>query len=46
MISRHWKGVAKKERADEYIDHLKRETFPALKKIGGFIAADIKQRGH
>lgn len=44
MISRHWKGVAKKERADEYIDHLKRETFPALKKIDGFIAAQILSR--
>jgi hypothetical protein len=44
MISRHWKGVAKKERADEYIDHLKMETFPTLKKLNGFISAQILSR--
>ena len=44
MISRHWKGIAKKERADEYVDHLKMETFPQLKKIDGFVSAQILNR--
>jgi hypothetical protein len=44
MISRHWKGIAKKERAAEYIDHLKNETFPKLKKIDGFMSAQILNR--
>jgi heme-degrading monooxygenase HmoA len=44
MISRHWKGIAKKEKAGEYIDHLKNEIFPTLKKIEGFISAQILNR--
>src|SRR5690349_19550630 len=27
MIERHWKGVAKKEMAEEYTSHLKDDTF-------------------
>ena len=45
MIARHWKGLAKKERASEYIDHLKNDTFRKLKSINGFIAASILTRG-
>ncbi len=44
MISRHWTGIAKKQSANEYIDHLKKETFPALKNMNGFISAEILQR--
>lgn len=44
MISRHWKGVAKSEEANSYIEHLRRETFPKLSKIDGFIDASILNR--
>jgi len=44
MISRHWKGVARLEKADSYIDHLRRDTFPKLSKIRGFIGASILRR--
>ena len=30
MISRRWKGIAKREQADRYIAHLKSDTFPKL----------------
>ena len=44
MIARHWKGVAHVQEADNYIGHLLSETFPALKKIDGFIDASILSR--
>jgi heme-degrading monooxygenase HmoA len=44
MISRHWTGLAKKERADEYIDHLQNDTFKLIKLIDGFISARILKR--
>ncbi len=44
MISRHWKGIAKQNRADDYVDHLKNDTFPKLSKISGFIKASILAR--
>ena len=44
MISRHWRGVAKPLRADEYVQHLRSETFPELSKIPGFISASILRR--
>ena len=44
MISRHWTGIVKKDRADEYIDHLKNETFRRLALINGFIEAAILNR--
>lgn len=44
MISRHWTGVAKKERADEYVHHLKMDTFKQIKRIAGFISAQILKR--
>jgi heme-degrading monooxygenase HmoA len=44
MISRQWKGVAKSSQAKRYIDHLRGETFPSLKKIPGFVSASILQR--
>ena len=44
MISRHWLGVAKKEKADDYIAHLKNETFKTLGTIQGFIDATILKR--
>src|ERR1700733_11024375 len=44
MISRQWRGVARSERAQDYIRHLRTETFPALRKIPGFVDASILSR--
>lgn len=44
MISRQWHGVAKFTHADEYVEHLRTETFPQLSKIPGFIDATILKR--
>jgi heme-degrading monooxygenase HmoA len=44
MISRHWKGIAKHGEADNYIWHLRTDTFPKLSKIKGFISASILRR--
>lgn len=44
MIERHWGGVARKEKAQEYIDHLKNDTFRKLKLIRGFVSASILKK--
>jgi heme-degrading monooxygenase HmoA len=44
MISRHWRGVAKPLHAEEFVQHLRSETFPGLSKIPGFINASILRR--
>jgi heme-degrading monooxygenase HmoA len=44
MISRHWRGLAKRERASEYENYLRNETFPNLRQISGFLGADIFKR--
>ena len=44
MISRQWRGLARSERAQDYIRHLLTETFPALRKIPGFVDASILSR--
>jgi heme-degrading monooxygenase HmoA len=44
MISRQWRGLAKAERADDYIRHLRAATFPGLEKIAGFVDASILRR--
>ena len=44
MISRHWTGLAKKERANEYITHLQNDTFTKIKTINGFISARILKK--
>jgi hypothetical protein len=41
MISRQWRGLARAERAQDYIKHLRTETFPALREIPGFVDAAI-----
>jgi heme-degrading monooxygenase HmoA len=45
VISRQWRGLAKSTHADEYVEHLRTETFPQLAKIPGFINASILRRG-
>jgi heme-degrading monooxygenase HmoA len=44
MISRHWRGLAKPPHADDYVRHLRSDTFPELSKIPGFIDASILRR--
>jgi heme-degrading monooxygenase HmoA len=44
MISRQWRGVTKPGKANDYIAHLKNETFPKLSSIPGFLKASILQR--
>ncbi|HYB94873.1 MAG TPA: antibiotic biosynthesis monooxygenase [Vicinamibacterales bacterium] len=36
--------MAKADRATDYIDHLRAETFPALEKLPGFVSASILRR--
>ena len=44
MISRQWRGLARIDRADEYVQHLRRDTFPQLARIDGFVDANILRR--
>jgi heme-degrading monooxygenase HmoA len=44
MISRHWKGLCKREEANRYVEHLQRETFPQLATLPGFVRATILRR--
>jgi heme-degrading monooxygenase HmoA len=44
MIARHWRGVAKREFADAYVEHLHSETFPQLVHLPGFHDASILRR--
>jgi heme-degrading monooxygenase HmoA len=44
MIARHWSGLAKREFADTYVEHLHSETFPQLVQLPGFHDASILRR--
>ncbi|HET7549127.1 MAG TPA: antibiotic biosynthesis monooxygenase [Usitatibacter sp.] len=44
MIARHWRGLAKPECAADYEAHLRDETFPALRRIQGFLGAELLKR--
>jgi heme-degrading monooxygenase HmoA len=44
MISRHWRGLCKPTKADDYVQHLKSDTVTHLKTLDGFIRAEIHQR--
>jgi heme-degrading monooxygenase HmoA len=44
MIARHWRALARAERAHEYVVHLRQETFPALREMPGFLGATILRR--
>jgi heme-degrading monooxygenase HmoA len=44
VISRQWRGLAHPNRAQDYVKHLRSETFPALQKIPGFVNASILSR--
>jgi heme-degrading monooxygenase HmoA len=44
LISRQWHGLARSERAQDYVRYLRTETFPALREIPGFVDASILSR--
>jgi heme-degrading monooxygenase HmoA len=44
VISRQWRSLAHPNRAEDYVNHLRTETFPALRKIPGFVDASILSR--
>jgi hypothetical protein len=44
MISRHWRGLARSNQAQNYVEHLRTETLPALRALPGFVSASILSR--
>jgi heme-degrading monooxygenase HmoA len=44
MISRQWRGLAKRAQAQAYVEHLRTDTFPQLRKLAGFVEASILRR--
>jgi heme-degrading monooxygenase HmoA len=44
MISRQWRGLARSDSATAYQHHLQAETFPAIRRIDGFVDATILKR--
>ena len=44
MIARHWRALARAEEAQRYVEHLRKDTFPALEQIAGFVDASILHR--
>ena len=44
MISRQWRGLAKTARAQDYVEHLRTDTFPRLRELPGFVDASILRR--
>ena len=44
MISRQWRGLAKPDLAESYVQHLRTETFPAISRLPGFVSASIHLR--
>lgn len=44
MISRQWRGLAKLDCAEDYINHLQNDTFPKLHLLAGFVDASILSR--
>ena len=44
MISRHWTGITRPDRAEDYLRHLRHDTFPGLSAVPGFVRASVLQR--
>jgi heme-degrading monooxygenase HmoA len=44
VISRQWRGLAHADQAQNYVQHLRTETFPALRNLPGFVGASILSR--
>lgn len=44
MIARYWRGLARPEAADEYIEHLRTSTLPNLAQLAGHRGAYVLSR--
>jgi heme-degrading monooxygenase HmoA len=44
MIARVWRGIAWPDKANDYVEHLRRAVFPELRQIEGFREALVLQR--
>jgi heme-degrading monooxygenase HmoA len=44
MISRHWRGLTRPKDAQNYVEHLRADTIPALQALPGFVGATILSR--
>ncbi len=44
MIARHWRGIAHTDQSEAYVEHLRTETFPAIRRLPGFVTASILRR--
>jgi heme-degrading monooxygenase HmoA len=44
MISRQWRGTARRSEAERYVAHLREETFPQLERLEGFRGSSILRR--
>jgi heme-degrading monooxygenase HmoA len=44
MIARVWRGIAWPDKANDYVEHLRRAVFPELRQIEGFREAFVLQR--
>ena len=44
MIERHWTGVLHRDRADDYLAHLRNDIFAALRRLDGFAGARASTR--
>jgi hypothetical protein len=44
VISRQWRGLARPHQAQNYVEHLRTDTFPALRALPGFAGASILSR--
>ena len=44
MIARMWRGFAIRERADDYVEHLRESVVPELRQIDGFRGVYLLRR--
>jgi heme-degrading monooxygenase HmoA len=44
MIVRHWRGLARWDAADEYVEHLRASTLPSLTRLDGHRGAYVLRR--
>jgi len=44
MVARTWSGMAKRDRIDAYLTHLREKTLPSLGGIAGHRGAFVLQR--
>ncbi len=44
MIARVWRGIARTERANDYLEHFRRSVLPELNRLEGFKGAYVMRR--